>query len=42
MEHGVYGGGYEELDLLGCNSVKFGESPTFQRNLSPPYSGFKG
>jgi hypothetical protein len=34
----VMGTSYEECGLLGCNEVKFGESLTFWRDMSPPYS----
>jgi hypothetical protein len=29
----------KECRLLACNTVKFGKSPMFRRNLSPPFSG---
>jgi hypothetical protein len=29
---------HEENGLLGCDDVKFGEIPTFRRNISPPIS----
>jgi hypothetical protein len=31
----------EEFGLLGCNAIKFGENPTFRRNISTPSSGLK-
>jgi hypothetical protein len=31
----------QEYSLLGCKAVQFGESPTFRRNPSPPYSGLR-
>jgi hypothetical protein len=36
-----HGDNYEEHGLLGCNAVKFGENPTFRRNILPPTSGSK-
>jgi hypothetical protein len=32
---------FKEYYLLGWNAVTFGESPTFQRNISPRCSGLK-
>jgi hypothetical protein len=34
-------GGYEEYCLLRFDAVLFDKSPTFQRNISPPFSGSK-
>jgi hypothetical protein len=31
----------DEYGLLGCKVVWYGHIPTFQRNISPPYSGMK-
>jgi hypothetical protein len=32
----------EECGLLGSDAMQFGDSPMFQRNISPPSSGSKG
>jgi hypothetical protein len=36
---GSHSGDYEEIGLLGCNAVWFGESPTFRKNISPHLQG---
>jgi hypothetical protein len=32
---------YEEYDLLGCNTMSLGQSPTFRENIPTPFSGLK-
>jgi hypothetical protein len=41
LDTNAHGGDYEESDILICNAVQFGETPTFRRNMPPPYSGPK-
>jgi hypothetical protein len=38
-EAGSHNGHYEEYFLLVCTAVYFRKSPTFRKNLSPPFSG---
>jgi hypothetical protein len=37
----IHGGDYEECRLLGCYAVWLLYEPTFQRNISPPSSGWQ-
>jgi hypothetical protein len=32
---GSHEGNYEELSLLRCNAMQFGDGKTFRRNISP-------
>jgi hypothetical protein len=38
---GFHCGDYEEFHLLGCGAVWVYYKPTFRRNVSPQYSGWK-